>query len=338
MPKRVDVDKDTLTERFGRFQVEPLERGFGVTVGNALRRVLLASMHGAAVTSVKIDGVQHEFSTIPGVIEDTSQIILALKRLRVKLLGTVEPKVIRISKAGPGALTGADLNEDPEVEILNPELHIATLTEDRTLDLEVEITTGRGYVPVERTRRDGSTIGTMPLDAVYSPVVHVQYEIRDTRVGQRTDYDQLVLEVTTDGSVSPEDAVAFAAKILKDHLVMFINFEEEPEIEFEAEHDEEGERMRDLLRRLVDELELSVRSANCLRMANIRTLGDLVQKDEGQMLRYRNFGRKSLVELKEILGEYDLEFGMDVARFLPADPIQSNETSDAGEEVMTASS
>ncbi|MAE69069.1 MAG: DNA-directed RNA polymerase subunit alpha [Gemmatimonadetes bacterium] len=317
MPKRVEVEKETTTDRYGKFVVQPLERGFGHTLGNAMRRVLLSSIHGAAVTAVRIEGVQHEFSTLPGVLEDMSQIVLALKRLRVKLLADIEPKTIRISHSGKGPVTAADIEPDPEIVILNHDLHIATATEDRKFQLEAEITTGRGYVPVDRSALDGSGIGTIPVDAVYSPVTRVLYEVGNTRVGQRTDYDKLTLEVHTDGTVSPEDAVSFAGKILKDHLQLFITFEEEPEIEEEEEHDEELERMKDLLRRPVDELELSVRSANCLRMANIRTLGDLVQKTEPQMLKYRNFGRKSLVELKEILSEYGLGFAMEVEGFIP---------------------
>ncbi len=317
MPKRVEVERETTTDRYGKFVVQPLERGFGHTLGNAMRRVLLSSIHGAAVTAVRIEGVQHEFSTLPGVLEDMSQIVMALKRLRVKLLVDIEPKTIRISHSGEGPVTAADIEPDPEVEILNHDLHIATMTEDRKFQLEAEITTGRGYVAVDRSVLDGSGIGTIPVDAVYSPVTRVLYEVGNTRVGQRTDYDKLTLEVHTDGTVSPEDAVSFGGKILKDHLQLLITFDEEPEIEEEEEHDEELERMKDLLRRPVDELELSVRSANCLRMANIRTLGDLVQKTEPQMLKYRNFGRKSLVELKEILAEYGLGFAMEVEGFIP---------------------
>ncbi len=328
MPKRVDVERETLTDRFGKFVVQPLERGFGHTLGNAMRRVLLSSIHGAAVTAVRIEGVQHEFSTMPGVREDTTQIVLALKRLRLKLLGDVEPKIVRIRKSGAGQVTAADIVDDPEIEVLNPELYIATLTEDRDFNVEMEITTGRGYVAVDRSSREVRAIGTIPVDAVYSPVVRVRYEVGATRVGQRTDYDSLVLEVETDGTISPEDAVSFAAKILKDHLVLFITFEEEPVVEEEEERDEEAERLRELLMRPVDELELSVRSANCLRMANIRTLGDLVQKTEARMLKYRNFGRKSLVELKEIIEEYGLTFGMDVSEYLLPDS-SATETADA---------
>ncbi len=319
MPKGVAVEKETLTDRYGKFVVQPLERGFGHTLGNAMRRVLLSSIHGAAVTAVRVEGVQHEFSTLPGVLEDMSQIVLALKRLRVKLLGNIEPKIIRIKRSGAGAVTAADIADDPELEVVNPDLHIASLTEDRTLELEMEITTGRGYIPVDRGEQSTTPIGTIPVDAVYSPVTRVLYEVGDTRVGQRTDYDKLTLEVHTDGTVQPEDAVSFAGKILKDHLVLFITFEEEPQMEEEEEHDEEFERMRELLSRPVDELELSVRAANCLRMANILTLGDLVKKTEAQMLKYRNFGRKSLVELKEILAEYKLNFAMDVQTYLPGE-------------------
>jgi DNA-directed RNA polymerase subunit alpha len=332
MPKRVEVERETLTDCFGKFVVQPLERGFGHTLGNAMRRVLLSSIHGAAVTAVRIEGVQHEFSTMPGVREDMTQIVLSLKRLRLKLLGDIEPKIIRIRKSGIGPVTAADIVEDPEVEVLNKDLYIATLTEAREIDIEMEVTTGRGYVAVDRSSREVRTIGTIPVDAVYSPVVRVRYEVGATRVGQRTDYDSLALEVETDGTISPEDAVSFAAKILKDHLVLFITFEEEPVVEEEEERDEEAERLRELLMRPVDELELSVRSANCLRMANIRTLGDLVQKTEARMLKYRNFGRKSLVELKEIIEEYGLTFGMDVSEFLlPESPAAE------GTEVATSS-
>lgn len=331
MPKNVELENDSLTDRYGRFVVQPLERGFGVTLGNALRRVLLSSIHGAAVTAVKIEGVQHEFSTIDGIVEDTSQIVLSLKRLRIKLLGD-EPKKLHISVNKKGVVTAADITDDPEIEILNPDLHIATLTKKTKLEIEMDLTTGRGYVPVERTKRDSKPIGVVPLDAIYSPIMQVKYGTEATRVGQRTDYDRLILEVTTDGTVGPQDAVAYAAKILKDHLVQFINFDEEPVMDTEEEADEEVDRMRELLLRPVDELELSVRSANCLRMADIRTLGDLVQKPDHKMLKYRNFGRKSLVELKEIIGEYGLDFGMDVSRFLPAELIDAPYAAESEEE------
>lgn len=315
MPKGVETEESTFSGRYGKFIVQPLERGFSHTLGNALRRVLLSSLQGAAITSVKVDGVLHEFSTIPGVVEDITEIVLNLKEVRIRLDGN-SPKKVAIGARGRGELKAGDLQTDDDFKILNPEHHVATLAEDADLRMELTIGTGRGYVPAEQNKRPDQPIGTIPIDSIFTPITKVNYRVEDVRVGQRTDYDKLILEVWTDGSIAPDDAVAFAAKIIKDHLMLFINFEEEPmEVETE-EVDEEVLRIRNLLEMSVDELELSVRASNCLRAAKIKTLGDLVQKTEADMLKYRNFGRKSLSELDSILRELGLSFGMDVKKYL----------------------
>ena len=308
MPREINIEESTATPTFGRFKVEPLERGFGNTIGNSLRRVLLSSIQGAAVTAVKIDGVQHEFSTIKGVKEDVTDVVLNLKRLIVKM-HCDEPKFITLAVDKKGELTAADITENPDIEILNKDLVIATCTKKTKLKMELLVGHGRGYVSAEMHNLEDFEIGLIPLDANFSPVMHVDYDVKHTRVGQRTDYDSLELEITTDGSVSPEDALGYAAKILKDHMILFIHFEEEPVEEVEEEVDEELEKMKDLLNRSVEELELSVRSSNCLKAANIKTLGDLVRKTEGDMLKYRNFGRKSLKEIVDILNGMNLELG-----------------------------
>ena len=310
-PDRLDYDRETLTPRYGKFVAEPFERGFGVTIGNSLRRILLSSIQAAAVTAVRINGAVHEYASLPGVVEDTMDIILNLKELKLKLHedGT---KILRLSAAGEREVTAADIQPDSAVEILNPDLHIATLSDrDAKLELEIEVEFGRGYVEAGKLKREDHPIHTMPVDAVFTPVSNVKVGTENTRVGQITDYDKLVLEIWTDGRISPEDALGHAAKILKDHTAIFINFEEEPEEQVE-EVDEEQERLRELLGRSVEEMELSVRSSNCLKTANIKTIGDLVTKSENEMLRYRNFGRKSLNEIKEILAEMGLALGMDV--------------------------
>ncbi len=308
-PKRLDYDKDTLSPTFGKFFAEPFERGYAVTIGNSLRRILLSSIQAAAVTSVKIEGVLHEFSSIPGVAEDTTDIVLNLKQLRLKMEGE-GPKKVRLTVSGEREVTARDIQTDATIEIINPDLHIATLT-DRSakLEMELEIDTGRGYVSAERNKRDDLAVGAIPMDSLFSPVTRVRIATEAARVGQVTDYDRLVLEIWTDGRMHPEDALAHSAKLLKDHLQIFINFEEEPEEEL-SERDQERDKMRDLLTRSVDELELSVRSSNCLKNANIKTIGDLVTKNEAEMLKYRNFGRKSLNEIKEIIVEMGLGLGM----------------------------
>jgi DNA-directed RNA polymerase subunit alpha len=310
-PKRLEVEKETLTPFYGKFTAEPFERGFGITIGNSLRRMLLSSLQGAAITSVKFDGVLHEFSTIPGVKEDVTEIVLNLKEVRLKL-HTEGPKVIRVKTEGPQVLKAGDIQTGDAVEILNPEHYIATLSRDSKLSMEMTVKMGRSYVPAERNKEENQPIGTIPMDAIFSPIKKVNYAITNARVGQITDYDKLNLEVWTDGSLNPEEAVAHAAKILKDQLSIFIIFEEEEEEEdlLALPNQIETEKLNENLFRSVDELELSVRSANCLKHANIKLIGDLVQKTEAEILATKNFGRKSLNEIKEILAEMGLGLGM----------------------------
>jgi DNA-directed RNA polymerase subunit alpha len=316
MPKHIELDESGATERYGRFTVEPLERGFGLTIGNALRRVLLSSLQGAAVTAVKIEGVLHEFSTVPGVLEDVSEIILNLKQIRFKLHADHTINA-RFKKAGPGDLTAADLQADPGLELLNPELKIATLNKEGMLDMELEISAGRGYVPADQQSEERA-IGVIPVDAHFSPVRKVNFEIENTRVGQRVDFDKLTIEIWTDGSILPKDSMAYAAMILREHFSLFVDFEEPIVPEEEEQEDKEKGRIRGLLEKSVEEMELSVRSANCLRAAEIKTIGELVQKPESAMLKYRNFGRKSLKEISDILTEMGLRFGMDIASYQTA--------------------
>ena len=307
-PKRIEIDENTHTVSYGEFSVQPLERGFGLTLGNALRRVLLSSISGAAIVSVKIDGVLHEFSTVPGVKEDVTDIILNLKGVRLKM-HQEDAKFIRINASGEGAVRAGDIITDGTVEILNPDHHIATLSERAEMKVEMAVNVGRGYVPAKREREPDQPEGTINIDALYSPIQKVKYTVTNARVGRITDYDRLVLEVWTDGSLLPEDAVAYAAKVLKDHFEIFINFDEE-EDGLPEEQIEEKQDLNEYLLRPFDDLELSVRSANCLRNAGIRLIGELVQKTEPEMLKTKNFGRKSLNEIKEILAEMGLSFGM----------------------------
>jgi DNA-directed RNA polymerase subunit alpha len=313
MPKGIVKEKGD--SKYGRFVVEPFERGWGITVGNALRRVLLSSLQGAAVVSVKFDGVQHEFSSLEGVKEDVAEIIHNLKQLRVKLLSD-EDATLRLDISGEGEVRAEHVEPNPDVQILNPDLHIATLAKNGSLTLELRISDGRGYVVSDELKREDDPIGVIPIDANFSPVTKVSYEVSDTRVGQRTDFNRLEMEVWTDGSIDPEDAMAYASKLLVDHLEMFINFEGDLEAAEEVVKDEEKERIRQLLKMRVDELELSVRSSNCLRCANIHTIADLVRNQESEMLKYKNFGRKSLIELNEVLSNMGLSFGMDVDYYL----------------------
>jgi DNA-directed RNA polymerase subunit alpha len=313
MPKGIVKEKGD--SKFGRFVVEPFERGWGITVGNALRRVLLSSLQGAAVVSVKFEGVQHEFSTLEGVKEDVAEIILNIKQLRVKLLSD-EDATLRLDISGEGEVRAEHIEPNPDVQILNPDLHIATLSKNGSLTLEMRVSDGRGYVVSDDLKREDDPIGVIPIDANFSPVTKVSYEVSDTRVGQRTDFNRLEMEVWTDGSIDPEDAMAYASKLLVDHLEMFINFEGDLEAAEEVVKDEEKERIRQLLKMRVDELELSVRSSNCLRCANIHTIADLVRNQESEMLKYKNFGRKSLIELNEVLSNMGLSFGMDVDYYL----------------------
>ena len=315
-PKRLEVEKETLTPTYGRFTAEPFERGFGITIGNSLRRILLSSLQGGAITSMKVDGVLHEFSTIPGTKEDITEIILNLKEVRLKL-HTEGPKTIRVKAEGPRVLKAGDILTGDAVEILNPDHYIATLSRDGKLSMEMVVKTGRGYVSAERNKEEGQPIGTIPMDAIFSPIKKVNYTVTNARVGQITDYDKLILEVWTDGSLNPEEAVAHAAKILKDQLSIFITFEEEEEEVSYPEDEEEKEAFNENLLRSVDELELSVRSANCLKHANIKLIGDLVQRTEAEILATKNFGRKSLNEIKEILTEMGLSLGMKLDHWPP---------------------
>ena len=329
-PKRLDTEKETLTPFYGKFVAEPFERGFGITIGNSLRRILLSSLQGAAITSVKIDGVLHEFSTIPGVKEDVTEIILNLKEVRLKL-HTEGPKTIRVKTEGPKILKAGDIQTGDAVEILNPDHYIATLSKDAKLSIEMVIKMGRGYIPAERNKEETQPIGTIPIDSIFSPIKKVNYTVTNARVGQITDYDKLTLEVWTDGSLGPEEAVAHAAKILKTQLSIFITFEEEEEAEVAPPADqEESERQNENLFRSVDELELSVRSANCLKHANIKLIGDLVQKTEAEILATKNFGRKSLNEIKEILTEMGLSLGMKLENWPPRKPEEEVESEAIG--------
>ncbi len=325
MPKGVDFDESTLTGSYGKLVVQPLEKGFGTTLGNSLRRVLLSSLQGAAAVFTRVDGVEHEFSTVPGVREDITEIVLNLKSLRFRYDGE-EIRKGRLEVEGEKEVTAGDFVFEPDVELLNPDQYIATVNKDAKLSMEIGIMCGRGYVLAEQHSLDEQPLGTIMVDSVFSPVTKVRYSVEATRVGQRTDYDGLTMEIWTDGSIAPDDAMAHASKILKDHLMIFINFDEEPEIVEEEEYDEEFERMQELLLRSVDELELSVRSSNCLTSANIRSIGELVQKTEAEMLKQRNFGRKSLKEIQEILQGMNLQFGMDVSKWVSATEGEIEET------------
>jgi len=328
-PKGLEIERETLTDSYGKFSAKPLERGFGITVGNGLRRILLSSLQGVAVTAVRIDGVLHEFSTVPDVIEDVADIILNMKEIRFKLY--VEgPKTVTIEKSGPGTVTASDIQVDDTVEVLNPDQHICTLGKEGKFRAELRLEYGKGYVPSENLRREDLPAGVIPVDAFFSPVRKVNYNVSHARVGQRTDYDKLDLEVWTDGSVRPEDAVAYSSKILKDQLSIFINFDEslEPEIQ---EPVIEQEKINENLYRTVDELELSVRSANCLQNAGIKYIGELVQKTEAEMLKTKNFGRKSLNEIKEILSEMGLGFGLKIEGFDPETYFANKKKKDGGD-------
>ena len=309
-PKRLEVVKDSLSETHGKFWAQPFERGFGTTIGNALRRILLSSVEGTAITAVKIEGVLHEFSSIPGVVEDTTDIILNLKRIPLRMHSDqVETLILR--KEGPGTVTAGDIETGPNVEVLDPSLPIATLSDEGRLVMELRVKQGRGYVTADRNFDEDLAIGYIPLDSVHSPVRKVNFAVEDARIGQATDYDKLTLEVWTNGAIAPEDSIAQAAKILKDHMAIFINFEEAPEEEIDFPTSED-ERLLDQMSRSVDELELSVRSYNCLKNAGIKTIGDLVTKTEAEMLKTKNFGRKSLNEIKDILSEMSLSLGMEI--------------------------
>src|SRR3954469_16058353 len=298
-PKRLAAELESLTDKYGKFSAQPFERGWGTTVGNALRRALLSSIEGAAITAVKIEGVLHKFSSIPGVVEDATDIILNLKQVPIKL-NTDLPKTIYVNVENPGPVTSAQIEEDADFAVLDKSVYIATVSEGGKLQIEMRAKNGRGYVAADRNYDEDLPIGYIPVDSVHSPVRKVNYAVEAARLGQMTDYDKLMLEVWTNGAISPQDAIGQAAKLLKDHMAIFFNFEETPEVA-EEPAERAANQMNEVLNRSVEELELSVRSYNCLKNANIQTIGDLVQKSESEMLRTKNFGRKSLNEIKEIL-------------------------------------
>ncbi|MFH1757156.1 MAG: DNA-directed RNA polymerase subunit alpha [Pseudomonadota bacterium] len=316
-PKAIEAEQETLSPTYGRFHVEPLERGFGITIGNSLRRILLSFLQGAAITAVRIKGVLHEFSTLPGVREDVTDIILNIKEILVKLHSD-GPETLRLKANKSGAVKAQDIQASANVQILNPTNPIATLSEDGELEIEMVVKRGRGYVPAERNREEGQPIGTIPVDALFSPVRKVNYTVTHSRVGQITDYDRLTLEIWTNGGLAPADAIGYAAKILKDQVSVFINFDEGDAVPRPPEV-EEASKLNENLFKNVDELELSVRSANCLKNADIRFIGDLVQKTEAEMLKTKNFGRKSLNEIKEILTEMGLNLGMKLENWPPSE-------------------
>ena len=319
-PERLEVDRDSHTESYGKFICQPLERGFAITIGNSLRRILLSSIQGAAITSVRIDKALHEFTAIPGILEDVTEIILNLKVVRLKL-NTAEGQTVRIDKKGKGPVTAADIISDGSVEVMNPEQHICTITGKGKFSVELEVKWGKGYRPAEMNKSDDQPIGVIPIDSIFTPVKKVQYIVTQARVGQQTDYDKLTLEIHTDGSVKPENALAYASKILKQHMAIFINFDEEkaePEIEESPESEEPP--LNENLYRTVEDLELSVRSANCLKNANITYIGELVQRTEPEMLKTKNFGRKSLNEIKQLLEEMELSLGMKIDEWERPEP------------------
>ncbi|MBI2608284.1 MAG: DNA-directed RNA polymerase subunit alpha [Deltaproteobacteria bacterium] len=325
-PKGVEVERSSLTKTYGKFVIKPLERGYGITIGNSLRRILLSSLRGAAITSVKIEGILHEYTSIPDIAEDVTDVVLNLKEVRFHF-HSEEPKIIRISKKGPGVVTAADFELDSTVEVLNPDQHICTISKGGSFNVECVVEWGRGYVVAEDIDKNDKAVGSIALDALFSPVTKVNYSVTNARVGQKTDYDKLTLEVWTDGSVGPDAAVAFGSKILKDQLSVFINFEEEEEPQ---EHQDGEQKVNQNLFKSVNELELSVRSANCLKNANIKTIYELVTKSEPDMLRTKNFGRKSLNEIKEILKTMGLHLGMKLDHIQPP----SEELSQGEEEVL----
>ena len=327
-PKQLEVDEKTLTSTYGKFYAEPFERGFGQTIGNSLRRILLSSLMGASIVAVRMKGILHEFSTIPGVTEDVTDIILNLKEVRLRL-NDGEQHTLKVEAKGPATVLAKDITGSATVEILNPEQKIATLSRDAKLDMELIAKLGRGYVPAERNREEGAPVDTVFIDAIFSPVQKVNFTVTNARLGQRTDYDRVVFEVVTDVSVKPDDAVAYAAKMLQDQLSIFVNFQDEPQQE--RRDDRPSIPLNDNLFRSVDELEFSVRSQNCLQNADIKYIGELVQKSEQEMLKTKNFGHKSLNEIKEILREMGLELGMKIDHFPPREEIESRRRADEKE-------
>ncbi len=325
-PQRLEVNKDSHTETYGKFICQPLERGFASTIGNSLRRILLSSIRGAAITSVKIDNALHEFTTIDGVHEDVAEIILNLKQVRLKL-NCPDTQTVIVEKKGPGPVTAGDINGGAYVEVMNAEQPICTITGDSTFRVELEVQWGKGYAPAEKNKHEDQAIGVIPIDAAFSPIMRIQYVVSQARVGQHTDYDRLTIEVQTDGSVTPENSLAYAAKILKEQMVIFINFDEDeakaPEL---PEGSDGADNYPPFLDKNVEDLELSVRSANCLKNAQIQYIGLLVQKTDAEMLKTKNFGRKSLNEIKTLLSEHDLTLGMKVEGWVS--PEKSEEVSD----------
>ncbi|MCU0452370.1 MAG: DNA-directed RNA polymerase subunit alpha [Bacteroidetes bacterium] len=317
MPEKVELDAASASASFGRFVLQPLDKGFGVTIGNSLRRVLLSSLPGSAITAIRIDGIQHEFSTIKGMVEDVADFILNLKQVRLRATNKKVGK-ITVPVKGAGPLTAGHIQKaSPEVEILNPDLVLAHLGKDAAFELEIKLGRGKGYVPAEENKSPEEPLGTIAIDSIFTPIRNVRFTVEPTRVGGQTDFEKLTIEIETDGSIHPQEALTHAGKILRDHIQLFINIGQEPAAE-KADSAEEAEagHIRKLLRMSVDELELSVRSHNCLRSANIKTMSDLVRRTESELLKFRNFGRKSLAELSEIVEQYGLTFGMDVDKYL----------------------
>jgi DNA-directed RNA polymerase subunit alpha len=313
LPKRLECDESTYTNTYGKFSAAPFERGYGVTLGNSLRRVLLSSIEGSAVTSVKIAGSQHEFSTIPGVLEDMPEIILNIKSLVLNSHSKI-PKIVYIKAEDKGEVKAKDIKVDETIEIINPDMHIATLTKDTKFHVEMEVARGRGYVPAELNKKEDKVVGLIPIDSIFTPIKKVNFSVENTRVGQRTDYDKLILEIWTNGAITPKDALLYASNILQRHLDIFVNFGQLPEdvLEEEPEMSKEEITLYEKLRLPISELELSVRSSNCLREASIKTIADLVKRTEDQMLEFKNFGKKSLTEIKELLMGMGLTLGMQV--------------------------
>jgi DNA-directed RNA polymerase subunit alpha len=315
MPKEIVSDQSSATDNYSRFVIEPLERGYGITLGSALRRILLSSIQGAAVVALRINGVLHEFSAVPGVFEDVTNIVLNVKKM-ILVAHSDGRRTLRYKTNQKGKLTAGMFGGDTEVAILNPDLHICELTENVEFEMEIDIDSGRGYSSAEANKWEDAPAGTVFVDSLFSPVTKVAFYVENTRVGQKTDFDRLILEVSTNGAITPEDSLSYAAKLLKDHIRLFIRLDEEAMVTEEPKEDEEVVRIRNLLRTRVDELELSVRSSNCLRAANIQTLEELVTKSETDMLKYRNFGRKSLNEIGSLLESMGLSFGLDISKYV----------------------
>jgi len=310
-PKRLEFDKKNKSEYYGKLSAGPFERGYGVTIGNSIRRMLLSSIEGAAIVAVKFEGIFHEFSSIPGVVEDVTEIILNLKQVNLQLNGDEAYKRVYIKASKPGTICAKDITADPDVVVLNPDLPIFTIDQNGEVEMEMIVRKGRGYVPADKHNIENESVQMIPMDSSFSPIEKITFHVENTRVGQSTDYDSLVMELWTNGGITPEDAVAHAAKIVKDHMQIFINFDEEPE-PVQPQVDEKKQKMLANMAKCVEELELSVRSYNCLKNANIQTIAELVQKTDGEMLKTRNFGRKSLNEIKEILEDMGLHLGMKV--------------------------